>query len=150
MMRIFTINPKLKLVSTKESEKLTKLPMIIQNRKTLLSRTMLLNKAKRFFTCIIKMIPSLPFYFTSVTENSCSIHILPCYGFQCTMAVSACNNHSLQSTHRTNFYASIYSPIFIPNEFEYYFLDKKVQESPQFHLSPIYLFLPPYGSILNS
>ena len=48
-MRIFTINPKVKLINTKESEKLTKLPMVIQNHKTFLSRNMPLNKAKRFF-----------------------------------------------------------------------------------------------------
>lgn len=119
--------------------------MVIQNRETLLSRNMPLNKAKTIFHLHYQDDSSLPFYFTSITENSCSIHILPCYGFLFFLGrVSTCNNHYLTVKSRANFYSSIYSPIFIPNEFEYYFLDKKeVQESPQFHLSPIYLFLPP-------
>lgn len=57
-MRVFTINPKAKTYKYNRKWKVNKLPMVIQNRKTLFSRNMPSNKAKRFFTYIIKMIPS--------------------------------------------------------------------------------------------
>lgn len=89
------------------------------------------------------------YYFTLIIENSDSFHILTCYGFQCTMAVQACNDPSYYSkiTGHIFIHPSIH-PFLFPMNLNIISLTqkcKKVHNSTEMqHI------LPPYESTLNS